>query len=324
MPAVSIGMPVYNCEATVAESIASILNQSFEDWELIVFDDGSQDRTLEVARGFSDPRIRIVEGGTNRGLPACLNTIIAGCSTEFFARMDGDDVAYPRRFELQLNMLREHPEIDLLGGSVLIINDAGETIGFRRAVETHRAICGTPWRFSNLVHVTWTGRMAWFRNHPYNPRLSHAQDRILLLGSRRDSLFAALPNTLAAVRENQPVWRKLISARKRLIRASIKEGLRQHDTGLLLVAPLVELGKCALDRVATATGLGHRLLRHRIPPFSLAQDEEWQNVLAAVRTTVMETAGALNGRIRRVAPASTKSALIDSARKPVTNGGLWQ
>jgi hypothetical protein len=227
-------------------------------------------------------------GNCNVGLPARLNQIIAQCDSEYFARMDGDDVAYPRRFEVQLNALREHPEIDLLGGSILIINDAGETIGFRRAVETHRDICGTPLRFSNLTHVTWMGRTAWFRKHRYDPKLTHTQDRVLLLGARRDSVFAALPDTLAAVRENQPVWGKLVRARKQLIYSTFKEGLRQHDLGLLFLSPVVEIGKCALDRVATATGLGHRLLRHRVPPFSAAQAAEWQCVLTAVRETAKQ------------------------------------
>src|ERR1017187_86426 len=139
-PLVSIGMPVYNCESTVAEAIASIINQTFDDWELVVFDDGSRDGTLNVARRFSDPRIRVVQGGCNRGLPACLNRIISQCDTELFARMDGDDIAYPHRFEKQLEALNKNPEVDLLGGSTLVFNRIGVAHGFRRSLETHQAI----------------------------------------------------------------------------------------------------------------------------------------------------------------------------------------
>lgn len=290
-PLVTIGMPVYNCAGTVAESIASILNQSFQDWELVIYDDGSRDDTVEVVRKFRDPRIRLIVGSENLQLPTRLNQIVAQCESEYFARMDGDDVSYPRRLELQLRALRKHPEIDLLGGSTLIINNAGTAIGFRGACETHREICGRPWRLANLAHMTWMGRATWFRAHPYNPKLTHMQDRALLLSARRDSNFAALRETLVGVREDRPVWRKLVRARAQMIRFSVEEGLRQRDPGLMLVTPLVEIAKFALDKVATATGVGHRLLRYRIPPYSATQAAEWREVQERTQARAFEEMG---------------------------------
>ena len=290
-PLITIGMPVYNCESTIAESIASILNQTFEDWELIVLDDGSRDDTMAIARQFDDPRIRFVNGGRNRGLPACLNTIVANCKTPLFARMDGDDIAYPRRFEKQLAALERNPEVDLLGGSILIFDGTGDARGFRRAAVTHAEICGRPWRIANLVHVTWIGRATWFLKHPYNEWATHAQDRDLLIRSRRESRFAALPDTLAGVREARPLWSKLLPARKQMLKTAIQEGARQRDPGLLFGTAAAEILKCGLDFVATSTGLDHRLLRHRIPPVSPDRVEEWRNVLESTRARVLEEIG---------------------------------
>ncbi len=98
MPLISIAMPVYNCETTVAASLRSILLQSYPRWELLVIDDGSTDATLEIVRGFQDPRIRIVADGEHRLLPCRLNQAIAMARGQFFARMDGDDIAYPARW----------------------------------------------------------------------------------------------------------------------------------------------------------------------------------------------------------------------------------
>jgi len=84
-PRVTIGMPVYNCESTIAESIGSILNQTFADWQLIVYDDGSSEGTVVIAKLFRDPRIRIIETGRNMGLGHCLNEIVAQCDTDFFS-----------------------------------------------------------------------------------------------------------------------------------------------------------------------------------------------------------------------------------------------
>src|ERR1700684_499695 len=100
-PLVSIGMPVYDCEKTIAVSLRSILNQTFTEWELIIIDDGSQDGTLARAREFDDPRIRIVDGQRNLGLPARLNQAVHLSGGTYFARMDGDDIAYPERIEKQ-------------------------------------------------------------------------------------------------------------------------------------------------------------------------------------------------------------------------------
>ncbi len=277
-------MPVYNCESTVAEAIASILNQTFQDWELVVYDDGSTDATAEVAREFRDPRIRVLEGEVNLGLAARLNQIAGGCKSDFFARMDGDDIAYPERLELQLETLEADPAVDLLGGSVIIIDQYGKAIGFRRALETHREICGHPWRFSNLVHVTWMGRTAWFKSNPYDASLINSQDRALLFRTRNRSRFAALPDILAAVREDRPVWSKLLRGRKHLVRSTVIEAMHQRDFGFMCICPLAEAVKLGLDAVATSTSLDHRLLRHRVPFVPAKHVEEWEGVLKAVRS----------------------------------------
>src|SRR5215472_3881837 len=94
-PLVSIGMPTFNCERTLAIAIRSILNQTYDNWQLLLMDDGSTDRTLEVARGFADPRISVLTDHSHKGLVPRLNQAVEMSQGEYFARMDGDDVAYP-------------------------------------------------------------------------------------------------------------------------------------------------------------------------------------------------------------------------------------
>jgi glycosyltransferase involved in cell wall biosynthesis len=290
-PLITVGMPVYNCESTVAESIASILNQTFTDWELVILDDGSRDATVAVARKFADPRIRVVEGGRNRRLAACLNVIVAECRTRLFARMDGDDIAYPGRFEKQLLLLEGNPELDLIGSSSLIFDHAGVAHGLRRADLTHKDICGRPWSVSNLAHVTWMGRTTWFQRNPYDASTVCAQDRDLLTRTRRTSRFAALPDVLMGIRESAPLWRKLRPSRKQMLKTFVREGIRQRDPSLLFVTAPCELMKFGLDFVATSTGLNHRLLRHRLPPVPAEFVEEWNDVLAKTHARVAREIG---------------------------------
>jgi glycosyltransferase involved in cell wall biosynthesis len=246
---------------------------------------------VAVARQFVDPRIRVVEGDVNRNLPTCLNSIIAQCKSRVFARMDGDDIAYPLRLEKQLEAMERNPGVDLLGGSILIFNDAYEASGFRKAAQTHAEICGPPWRVSNLPHVTWMGRSEWFKLHPYSLWASHAQDRDLLTRVRREANFAAIPDVLVGVRESKPVWRKLLASRRQMLKTAFREGVRQRDPALLLVTTTAEMMKCGLDAAATLTGLNYRLLKHRVPPVPSGLAAEWQGVLEATRARVLAETG---------------------------------
>lgn len=114
-PRVSVVLPAYNAERYIAESVRSVLHQSFHDFELIVIDDGSADGTLSVLKGLAlrDSRIRIF-GRENRGLVATLNEGIELARGEWIARMDADDISMPDRFSRQLSLLDEL-EADIVG-----------------------------------------------------------------------------------------------------------------------------------------------------------------------------------------------------------------
>ena len=287
-PLVTIGMPVHNCRTTVAESIASILNQTLEDWELVVFDDGSHDETPDVVRRFADPRIRLVEGKTNRGLPARLNEIVRQTSGTFFARMDGDDISYPNRLMRQVEFLRNHPEVDLVAGAVAVFDGNGEAIGVRRGPRKHRQICARPYSRFPIAHPTWLGRADWFRRHPYREDAVRIEDWDLLFGAYRQSRFANLQEVVLGYSEASLSLRKIAAARwyhSRLV-------TEYAQSGPTYLRALVEVGsqatKLALDAFALGTGLNHRVLKHRVPPISRAEAETWREVRKAVHETASQ------------------------------------
>lgn len=114
-PLISVAMPVYNGERYLAEAIDSILAQTYNNFELIIIDDGSTDNSLQVLRGYEkrDARIRLV-ARENRNLATTLNDIIDLARGKWIARMDQDDIALPQRFERQLQWL-ERTEGDIAG-----------------------------------------------------------------------------------------------------------------------------------------------------------------------------------------------------------------
>ena len=191
-PLISIAMPVYNCEPTLAPAIRSILHQTFENYELLLLDDGSSDRTLEVARSFPDPRIHVFDDRSHQGLVSRLNQAIDLSRGKYFARMDGDDVSYPERLALQVEHLQQHPEIDLLGGGILVFKRDGEVLGTREVRTSHQQICRRPWAGFHLPHPTWIGKTVWFRKHHYRPDALRCEDQELLVRTHKESQFAAL------------------------------------------------------------------------------------------------------------------------------------
>ena len=111
----SVILPVYNAERYVAESVRSILEQTFTDFELLVIDDGSTDNSAAVVRGFSDPRIRIITNAENKGQTRAFNIGAREAKGEFIARQDADDRSEPTRLAEQLAHMRANPSIALLG-----------------------------------------------------------------------------------------------------------------------------------------------------------------------------------------------------------------
>jgi glycosyltransferase involved in cell wall biosynthesis len=113
-PQVSVIIPVYNGAADVAMAIDSILTQTFTDFELIVVNDGSTDRTAAVLKAVSDPRIRIVDR-ENAGIATALNHGIALARGKYIARLDHDDRAKPTRLEKQFRFMEVNPDYAMVG-----------------------------------------------------------------------------------------------------------------------------------------------------------------------------------------------------------------
>ena len=129
-PQVSVVMPVYNVEAYVAEAVASVLDQSFADFELIVVDDGGGDRSMEILRGFDDPRIRIVTQA-NRGLAGARNSGILAARGEYVAFLDSDDRWLHEKLALHVIHLMLNPEVGVSFSASQIIDDAGRVTRLR-------------------------------------------------------------------------------------------------------------------------------------------------------------------------------------------------
>lgn len=277
-PLISIAMPVYNCERWLARSLRSLVHQTCDDWELLLIDDGSTDRTLEIAQSFPDSRIHLLVDRSHRGLIARLNQAIDRAGGKYLARMDGDDIAYPKRLEMQTRYLDAHPEVDLLGGGILVFKRDGEVLGTREVRTSHQQICRRPWSGFYLPHPTWIGRAGWFRKHRYRPGALRCEDQELLLRTHKESQFAALGEIVLGYREEELSLRKILTGRRSFVRCVLSRAKAAEEYALATAVLADQLFKGTIDCVAIATGLHYRLLRHRALPANAFQRSEWASV----------------------------------------------
>ncbi|MCD7828362.1 MAG: glycosyltransferase [Clostridiales bacterium] len=129
MPKISVLMGVYNCSSTLSEAIDSIICQTFTDWELIICDDGSTDSTYNIALEYKkrfEEKIILLQNSKNLGLSLTLNTCLEAAHGEYIARMDGDDISMPDRFQKQVDFLDTHQNIDCVGTGMIRFNKNGD------------------------------------------------------------------------------------------------------------------------------------------------------------------------------------------------------
>lgn len=138
-PKISIIMPVYNCEKFIEPALVSILNQTERDFELLIWNDGSNDKTVEIIKRYNDPRITIYES-ENRGLSAALNSLLERCAGDYICRMDGDDISHPKRLEKQLEYLINNPNVILVGTRVNLIIDSTADVQTMSVLCKHQEI----------------------------------------------------------------------------------------------------------------------------------------------------------------------------------------
>jgi glycosyltransferase involved in cell wall biosynthesis len=124
MPKVSVAMSVYNCEEYLPACIDSVLSQTFQDFEFIIVDDGSTDRSAEIIKSYTDSRIVFLQQ-SNQGVATALNHALRFTNGEYVARQDADDISLPERFGKEVAFLDAHPEVAVVGTAAALIDRTG-------------------------------------------------------------------------------------------------------------------------------------------------------------------------------------------------------
>ena len=150
---VTVLMPVYNGEKYLKIAIESILNQTFKNFEFLIINDGSTDRTDQIIKSFNDSRIIYIKNEHNLGIVKTLNKGLGLIKSEYIVRMDADDISYPKRIEYQVSFMDKNPRIAISGTDILRFDEAGKR-GRTRVLTDSKSI-RTQLLFQNaLMHPT--------------------------------------------------------------------------------------------------------------------------------------------------------------------------
>ena len=196
-PLISVIMPVYNGEKYLREAIDSILNQTYTNFEFIILNDGSTDRTEEIILSYDDSRIVYVKNEENLQIVKTLNKGIALAKGKYIARMDADDISLSERFEKQIYFMEQNSEVDICGTWIQMFG--GKDIHWKPPT-THDDIKVELLFGSGLAHPTVMGRRSFFVENKYKEKFEKAEDYALWVETIDKYHFINIPEFLLLYR----------------------------------------------------------------------------------------------------------------------------
>jgi len=178
MPLVSVLMPAYNSELYIAQAIDSILDQTYSNLELLIFDDGSSDGTRKVIESYSDPRVIKVLSDQNYGVVRARNELIDRANGKYIALMDADDIADPTRLQKQVQAL-ESDDCDICGSAQWVLDEATKKLKKSKDRFTDPDLRALLSVYCGLCNSTITGKTEIFKRFKYDTSILTSEDYFL-------------------------------------------------------------------------------------------------------------------------------------------------
>lgn len=271
-PAISVVMPIYNGQDYLIDAIASVVEQSFEQWEMICVNDGSSDQSPEILNWFrrQDSRIRVVHQ-SNAGIVEALNLGCRLSQAPLILRMDSDDIAMPNRMEIQLAYMQSHPDCVVCGGAIQEMDACGDPLGVEVLPSSHREI------ITNLLHrrtghfhpTTLIRSDALRRENGYRSRFQWVEDHELWLRISRHGKLANLSEVVLWYRQHAAsvCWQRATQQRElmnELLRQAYREREMPVPEGVILEQTIqrTQAGPGKWARAASRRGYATTAFKH--------------------------------------------------------------
>jgi glycosyltransferase involved in cell wall biosynthesis len=283
--AVTIAIPFYNAERFLIDAIRSVFAQTYQNWELLLIDDGSTDKSLEIARSVNDPRVRVISDGRNKKLAARLNEITNLAKYEYIARMDADDLMSPYRIEIQMNILESHPSIDLVSTALYSVKNDLTLVGYRGSNDSNVSFERLIKREVGILHASLLARKEWYKRNKYLESLNVCQDSdIWLRASKKGDLkIKILANPLYVYREEGNITAKKLLQAYKIERKVFSKYIDDHSyrTYYILRSHAKTMSVQYLDR------FNHLKIFHRRRNRSLTNEQidDYKNMIETIKST---------------------------------------
>lgn len=272
---ISVGIPFYNAENFLSDTITSIISQTYKNWELILVDDGSSDSSLKIANYYAqkNSRIRVISDGKNKKLPIRLNQLISESKGDYIARMDADDIMHPQRLEKQIDFLQKNQQYDLVSSGLISINNQNEVKGFRCVSQLYDEFSSLNLSYP-IVHPSVMARKSWYERNQYSLAYPRAEDFELWTRAikSKDFKMAVLPDLLLYYREEGNLSiDKIINSYK----DTLKIYLKHHSSSNIDIEVLKLNFKIIISKLFYYTGNLQKLAMRRNTSFNSKEELEY-------------------------------------------------
>jgi len=300
MPLVSVLMPCYNSAQTLPMALASLLAQTYENWECVLMDDGSADHPERIAAATNDSRIRYYRIERNMGRGAARGMAIDKAAGDLVAWLDADDWYYPEKLRIQVGVMERERNIAVLSAGVAIIDRLNRLAGTRGRAQGKIPITLAPMSRPAMPPFAFASSMVRIgpaREAGFDPAFRLSQDVDFLLRILLREGHCLLPNVVYAYTEFQTVSLEKVLDQCRFVRRMFwKHRTRFPYTCGSEIAK--SFFKSAVYRLAFRFGFKDRLIRRRsTPPNSqdLTEFQRAQNIVAGKARVVFGENGRLDG-----------------------------
>lgn len=229
-PKISVIMAVYNGMPHLKEAVRSILFQTYKDFEFIIVDDASDDKSFSYLSNLKDKRIKLIKNSKNLGLANSLNKGLRVAKGKYIARMDADDISLPKRLQEQFKYLTDNPAVDLCGTWAYLIDESGKVIGEKKFPVSDAMIKKKLAIYSPIIHPSFFAtRQLYQKLHGYDSKHEYAEDYEFLMRAKQKYTVANIPQKLIKLR----FWpkRRSMAQMKKIDRADFKVKLMAFKKG---------------------------------------------------------------------------------------------
>jgi glycosyltransferase involved in cell wall biosynthesis len=204
LPLVSIIMPAYNAENYIAEAISSVIDQTYSNWELLIVNDGSIDKTESIVLSFQDERIRYFSQ-INLGVSAARNTALRNMKGTFFCMLDSDDLLPQNSIKLRIDKMNSSPEVEFLDGTVIVKNTTLD-----KTLKSFRFNhYGNPTK--SLVRLdgncffgpSWMIRIVKDKHYCFDETITHGEELMLYLSVSNEGIYASIDDPILIYRKSK-------------------------------------------------------------------------------------------------------------------------